>query len=1600
LPALPAIPTLNLPTLPAPPKLPDIPGKLKVPTDLLDMILKMWCMVKQSFTPVPEGYLKDHAVLLTNRPSYLIPLDLMKPKVGDIGALDTGFNELRVTTTVHLGIRFKLAAEAIIDAAAKWNGFATDFPNLISDQLQKSADELANKLDQVSQDIGQGIQSVEQAVQDAQKGIDSAMGDLDKLSQGGEKAMQDFETKMQTGLNTLTDQSIGKGMESVNQSYVNAIADTQTAMGKAGVKGSDSLDQFFRTDVGQWSANPFHALQLLKQWLSDNKVNSDGLQKDINDVESQLNDLVKQGVLKAEGSDTDANSAPAATPSATKPQASLLDPSQQQLKSSLLAKFQDLAKSIEDINKTSVDYKKVKADYGLPDIHLPPPTGIRRLQEVRKSLMAYGDQVEREADEAAKAPDLMAWIQSGKDAVARVTETLPVQIASVTKGVELADRKAEVKPMLAQTAASVATGATSLYDSANTTAPSTSTSDCLGSCLIDPATGLAVQFIPYFDFPSMAQTAFVPTQVKGHSDVVYGNGSAVYLKRDLSVAPDITQNMPSSVPNSGSFLADLLQVQSDYHLDDFLKDGLRVVPAKESDNMLATVLTENGVATFSWMPNTNPDFYGVGVELERSILGFDNDHQGNGLPDLTVILLPPTGEMAPPVLVDGQPVDFGTLITSFGDEKAARAQFGVEPKAYSLGAKKVIFPTVGGAGINLGPNKAVLFDSFNGPTTRLSMDNGFYHIKTTWFDKTGLNSNYNHNELLSPQAYVSAPAPISLPAKDFKFPVYEEGVIQASKIFMDPSNAYRYYWDINQDGSPDGPPTTEFHLPPQPEPKEFSMDVIASQDIADPAFPRYKKTIKVVIYVPEIKLEPTPLKDQGLVTGSMTPQDPGNSLIDLPFSLFRKRWGTWKNLGLLKKQSDQPTNPPLGDRKGYKDNYYSTDAAGTYSVGGLTTGPSSVLVRDQSQTDKARIRIGTGQIEILDPEYTFRAVPASRTLPTRVVILKRNFETVLSNVYYVADGNTDVTILNDPLTPENVGSIGVTLGDEIGNDTIVAKNVPGNTLPENYPGGAVIFDKNTQLDIAMVSTVGAIRLMRSGYSLRVKNPGKLDEPIIFEIVDQASRPVYDVFIAADFNNLQIRQDEMWSDLKPTIGFLQKATRPWFAWLMPEAYAQDSGSTAPVAKPALPNANSPFTDVKPDNPYYKAILDLYNRRVVAGYKDATYKPDAQLSRAEFVKIALGATNCVDCSTPNEVQRQKYSSSQPFPDVGLVAWYYFCVSIAKELGMVTGYGDGFFRPERNISRAEAVAVLLRQSGIKLQKAPDDSFLDVLNSAWYKDYVYTGVQIGLIPSHSGFVMPDQPITRGEMAFMAEGVLNVQDCRQVDSDKDGMPDWWEVKNGLDPLNPADALLDNDHDGFTNLQEYKNGTDPNVPDAMEKGCADINSPNQNDTDKDGIIDVCDTDIDNDGVPNPIGIFDENGDVDPQKARDAGIVIPPAEGSTPGPVTPSGPVTPTGPIDNCPFVYNPDQKDSNGDGVGDACTPIDQCAGIPEDLDGVHDLDGCPDVYDDTAKNKPGVYVNKGPLCYFLDYEKDLVKGDSVMTSIVDVRDHVTVYKNSNEVTY
>ncbi len=94
-------------------------------------------------------------------------------------------------------------------------------------------------------------------------------------------------------------------------------------------------------------------------------------------------------------------------------------------------------------------------------------------------------------------------------------------------------------------------------------------------------------------------------------------------------------------------------------------------------------------------------------------------------------------------------------------------------------------------------------------------------------------------------------------------------------------------------------------------------------------------------------------------------------------------------------------------------------------------------------------------------------------------------------------------------------------------------------------------------------------------------------------------------------------------------------------------------------------------------------------------------------------------------------------------------------------------------------------------------------------YDDLRLAGVQL------SWALEGGQPVTVPEHSlFRPSGA-------PLDSDGDGIPDWWEAAHGLDPSDPADAALDPDGDGLSSLAEYHAGSDPSLADTDGDGMPD-----------------------------------------------------------------------------------------------------------------------------------------------------------------------------------
>jgi len=107
-------------------------------------------------------------------------------------------------------------------------------------------------------------------------------------------------------------------------------------------------------------------------------------------------------------------------------------------------------------------------------------------------------------------------------------------------------------------------------------------------------------------------------------------------------------------------------------------------------------------------------------------------------------------------------------------------------------------------------------------------------------------------------------------------------------------------------------------------------------------------------------------------------------------------------------------------------------------------------------------------------------------------------------------------------------------------------------------------------------------------------------------------------------------------------------------------------------------------------YEAAVSQLVTLGVIAGYEDGTFKPDQSITRAEFAKIAcyvVGVKDAADLS----------KGATKFKDVPATHWASGFVNIASEKGLLKGYPDATFKPEANVTYAEAITILVRALGM---------------------------------------------------------------------------------------------------------------------------------------------------------------------------------------------------------------------------------------------------------------------------------------------------------------
>lgn len=146
----------------------------------------------------------------------------------------------------------------------------------------------------------------------------------------------------------------------------------------------------------------------------------------------------------------------------------------------------------------------------------------------------------------------------------------------------------------------------------------------------------------------------------------------------------------------------------------------------------------------------------------------------------------------------------------------------------------------------------------------------------------------------------------------------------------------------------------------------------------------------------------------------------------------------------------------------------------------------------------------------------------------------------------------------------------------------------------------------------------------------------------------------------------------------------------------------------------PNETSDFSDVTESHWAYKDIIKMYQKGIISGYEDKSFKPDENVTRAEFVKMVTSAFEI----TP------KSGDEMIFSDVSADEWYWPYLYAGYANNIISGSDGGRFMPDAYITREEMASILYRTLKLKSVVLPAGNASVFADDAYISDYAHEAV------------------------------------------------------------------------------------------------------------------------------------------------------------------------------------------------------------------------------------------------------------------------------------
>ena len=176
---------------------------------------------------------------------------------------------------------------------------------------------------------------------------------------------------------------------------------------------------------------------------------------------------------------------------------------------------------------------------------------------------------------------------------------------------------------------------------------------------------------------------------------------------------------------------------------------------------------------------------------------------------------------------------------------------------------------------------------------------------------------------------------------------------------------------------------------------------------------------------------------------------------------------------------------------------------------------------------------------------------------------------------------------------------------------------------------------------------------------------------------------------------------------------------------------------------------PFTDVT-NHWAYSAIKRVYTRGLMVGMDEKTFAPDQQLSRAMLAVILYAMAG-----------EPAVTGESPFTDVPAGCWYTDAIIWAAQNGIVSGFGDGTFRPNAAITRAQAAVMLYGYAAFTGADVTARADLSAYSDAgqipaWAMDAMqWANARRLIVGRDSSHLVPNGGATRAEMAAILSAYI-----------------------------------------------------------------------------------------------------------------------------------------------------------------------------------------------------------------------------------------------------